>query len=353
MYRVLKFGGTSLRDKKTVSSVIEIIKKNLDHKLIIVVSAMGRYPDPYATDTLKELVSWQLSYDEYSRIVSCGETISSVVLSSELRKRNINAISLSCLQAGLKVRGNRLVDLNKKKITEFLKKYDVVIIPGFQGIDKLKNIRILEKGDSDYSAVYIAKRMNLDEVFIYSDVCGIYTGDPKYINDARLIKHVGYRQALDLAKHKARIICYKALLEGYKKDGFKINLRSIYNNDIGTLINHDETTIKTMSIDFNYWLIRFDEEIAKKDFSYLYDKCGNDYLVMEENLSKLDTKYTKIEAYTKVHFVGCELENDDIYRNFLEKFALTSTKEIDSYYIKVKIQKQDLNLLHDLIVRSD
>lgn len=353
MYRVLKFGGTSLRDKKTIDSVIEIIKKHLDHKLVIVVSAMGRYPDPYATDTLKELVSWQLSFDEYSRIVSCGETISSVVLSSELKKQDIKAISLSSLQAGLKVKGHRFVDFNKKKVTEYLEKYDVVIIPGFQGVDKFKNVRILEKGDSDYSAVYIARRMNLDEVYIYSDVCGIYTGDPKYINGARLINHVGYRQALDLAKHKARIICYKALLEGYKKDGFKINLRSIYNGNIGTLINHDDTKIKTMSIDFNYWLIRFDEEISKKDFNYLYDKYENDYLILEEDLHKLTSRYTKIDAYTKVHFVGCELENDDIYRNFLEKFALTSTKEVDSYYVKVKMQKQDLNLLHDLIVLSD
>ncbi|WP_279155117.1 aspartate kinase [Thomasclavelia cocleata] len=353
MYKVLKFGGTSLRDNDSISAVSRIIKKNSNHKLIVIVSAMGRYPEPYATDTLKELVSWQLSYDEYSRIVSCGETISSVVLSSELRKKNIKAISLSSLQAGLKVRGNRLVDFDKEKVIEYFKKYDVIILPGFQGVDKYKNVRILQQGDSDYSAVYIARRMDLDEVYIYSDVCGIYTGDPKYISDARLIKHVGYRQALDLAKHKARIICYKALLEGYHKDGFKINLRSIYNDSIGTLINHDDTKIKTMSIDFNYWLIRFDEEIVKKDFNYLFDKYENDYLVLEENLHKLKTKYTKIDAYTKVHFVGCELENDDIYRDFLEKFALTSNKEADSYYVKVKMQKQDINLLHDLIVRSD
>ena len=86
MYKVLKFGGTSLRDNDSISAVSRIIKKNLNHKLIVIVSAMGRYPEPYATDTLKELVSWQLSYDEYSRIVSCGETISSVVLSSEEKK---------------------------------------------------------------------------------------------------------------------------------------------------------------------------------------------------------------------------------------------------------------------------
>lgn len=353
MYKVIKFGGTSLRDKKTINAVVDIIKKNEDYKLIVVVSAMGRYPDPYATDTLKDLISLQLSYDEYSRIVSCGETISSVVLSNELKKNKIRAISLSSLQAGLKVRGHKLVDFNKKKVLQLFNQYDVVIVPGFQGIDKYKNVRILEAGDSDYSAVYIARRMNLNEVYVYSDVCGIYTGDPKYINDARLINHIGYRQALDLAKHNARIICYKALLEGYKKDGFKIHLRSIYHKDIGTLINHDDTNVKTMSIDFNYWLVRFDETINKQDHIYLFDKYENDYFVLEKNLHQLKSKYTKIDAYTKVHFVGCELENDDIYRDFLEKFALTANKENNSYYVKVKMQKQDINLLHDLIVRCD
>lgn len=352
MIRVLKFGGTSLKDQDSIKLVSEIIKENLDYKLIIVVSAMGRYPDPYATDTL-EMLAQNVNFDEYCRLISCGETISSIVLSSHLKQLGIKAVSLSSLQIGLKVKQNHLINLNTKAIEQYFQKYDVLVVPGFQGIDKQNNVRTLQKGDSDYTAVYIARRLNLDEVYIYSDVCGIYTGDPKYINDARLIKHVGYRQALDLAKHKARIICYKALLEGYKKDGFKIKLRSFYNEKIGTLINHDDTEIRTMSIDFNYWLVRFEKEINKKDLGYLHDCYNGDYLVFGDDLANLKTDYTKIEAYSKVHFVGCGLENDEIYQNFLEKFAIVSKNEINSYYVKVKTQKQDLNLLHDLIVRSD
>lgn len=352
MIRVLKFGGTALKDEDSINHVSNIIKKNSAYKLIVVVSAMGRYPDIYATETLEKLAT-NVNFDEYSRLLSCGETISSIVLSSYLKTQGINAISLSSLQIGLKTRQNRLVDLNTKAINQYFQKYDVLVIPGFQGIDRQKNIRILQKGDSDYTAVYLARRLNLNEVYIYSDVCGIYTGDPKYINEARLISHVGYRQALDLAKHKARIICYKALLEGYKKDGFKIKLRSFYNDKIGTLINHDETKIRTMSIDFNYWLIRFEKEYSKKDGNYLHDCFEGDYLVSNHDLDKLETDYTKIEPFSKVHFVGCDLENDEIYQNFLEKFVIVSKNETDSYYVKVKNQRKDLNLLHDLIVRSD
>ena len=264
MIRVLKFGGTALKTNDSIKLVTNVITNNLDHKLLVIVSAMGRYPDAYATDTLNAL-ALNANYDEHCRLLSCGEIISSIVLSSNLKSQGINAISLSSMQLNLKVKHNRLVGLDTKVINKYFETYDVIIVPGFQGIDKFKNIRILEKGDSDYTAVYLARRLNLDEVYIYSDVCGIFTGDPKYINEARLIKHIGYRQALDLAKHKARIICYKALMEGYKKDGFKIKLRSFKDDRIGTLINHDDTNIRTMSINFNYWLIRFEETIAKSD----------------------------------------------------------------------------------------
>lgn len=352
MIRVLKFGGTALKDKDSIKHVTNIIKKNLAYKLIVVVSAMGRYPDVYATNSLEKLAP-NVNFDEYSRLLSCGEIISSIVLSSHLKAQGISAVSLSSLQIGLKTRQDRLVDVNTKAIDQYFLNHDVLIIPGFQGIDKQKNIRVLQKGDSDYTAVYLARRLNLNEVYIYSDVCGIYTGDPKYISEARLIRHVGYRQALDLAKHKARIICHKALLEGYKKDGFKIILRSFYNDKIGTLINHDETKIRTMSIDFDYWLIRFEEGYSKKDAGYLHDCFEGDYLISNHDLDKLESDYTKIEAYSKVHFVGCNLENDEIYQNFLEKFVIVSRNETDSYYVKVKNQRKDLNLLHDLIVRSD
>ena len=352
MIKVLKFGGTSLQSQESIKQVINIIKQNLNDKLIVVVSAMGRYPDAYATDTLKQLAD-NLTFDETSRLLSCGETISSIVLSSFLKNSGIKAISLSSLQIGLKVKQKRYINVDVKAINKYFSTFDVLVIPGFQGIDSCYNIRVLEKGDSDYTAVYLARRLNLDEVTIYSDVCGIYTGDPKYINDARLINHVGYRQALDLAKHKARIISYKALLEGYKKDGFKIKLRSFKQENIGTLINHDDTKIRTMSIDFNYSLVHFESDITKSDQLLLHDHYGNNYFISNDDLVKLKTDYTKIDAYSKVHFVGCGLQNDEIYRNFLDKFAIVSQNENDSYYVKTKNQKQDINLLHDLIVQSD
>lgn len=352
MIKVLKFGGTCLQNQESIDKVIEIIKKYADDKLLIVTSAMGRYPDPYATDTLKSLVS-QVNSDEYSRLLSCGEIISSIILSNELKKQHLKAISVSSRQIELKTHKNKLVNVNQNRIKKYFETYDIIIVPGFQGIDNRGNLKILEKGDSDYTAAYLARRLNLDEVYIFSDVCGIYTGDPKHIYDSKLICHVGYKQALDLAKHKARIICYKALNEGYKKIGFKIKLRSYLNDQIGTLINHDDTSIRTMSIDFDYCLIHFEKTINSNDLKYLNDCYGKNYFVATENLKKLETPFIKIKNYAKVHFVGCGLDKDEIYRNFLDKFAIISQNETSSYYVEEKNWHQDLNLLHDIIVRSD
>lgn len=196
--------------------------------------------------------------------------------------------------------------------------------------------------------------MGLNKVYLYSDVCGIYTGDPKYIISARLISQVSYEQALDLSKHKARIICQKALEEGSKEIGFKIYLCSTFIPDCHTCIDHSETHIKTMSIDFKYWLISFDEDIKEEDTSLVFEEIDtHKFMVQEENLSKLQTKYTKIEEYVKVHFVGCDLEGDEIYRVFLDQFCQKSYREGNSYYISNKNQKQDITLLHDIIVKEE
>lgn len=353
MISVLKFGGSSLKDEDSRKKVANIIK-NVKGKVIVVVSAIGRYPDAYATDTLRSLISAKVTITESNRLLSVGEIISSVILADELLQNGIKAISLSSIQAGLKVKENKLIDLDVNNIKRKLKDYDVVIVPGFQGIDSEGEISILESGDSDYSAVYIAKMIGLNKVYLYSDVCGIYTGDPKYIISAKLIPHISYEQALDLSKHKARIVCQKALEEGSDEYGFKIYLCSTFISDCHTCIDHNETNIKTMSIEFHYWLVSFDEDIKEEDKDLLFEKIEeHKYMVQEKNLFSLKTKYTKIEEYVKVHFVGCHLENDEIYRVFLDQFCQKSYREKNSYYIYNKSQKQDITLLHDIIVKEE
>lgn len=350
MIEVLKFGETALQNDLTIAKVIEIIKKHQENKLIVVVSAMKN--GPYATKTLSTLAN-NLTIDEASRIVSCGETISSVILSSRLKNANLKAISLSCHQIGLKTRKKRLVAINQARIKKLFETYDILIIPGFQGINEQGEIRILDPGDSDYTAIYLAKRLKLDRVYLYSEAGGIYTGDPEFIDHPKLLSHINYFQVLDLVKYQSGIIAFKALAEANKIDQFKIMLRSYSNEKIGTLINHDDLNVRTMAIDFVYHLIRFETVIDNQDRKYFHDHFGKDYFIKKENLSKLKTPYLIMGNYTKIHFVGCGLNKDEIYRNFLDRFAIVSQNETASYYINERTQHQDINLLHDIIVRSD
>lgn len=349
----MKFGGSSLATKEKRKQAIEIIKQQENEKKIVIVSAMGRYPDAYATETLSTLIDTNITFEETSRVLSIGEIVSSVVLSSELKGEMVNAISLSSLQAGLTVKDNHITNLDVEFINETFKKYDVIIIPGFQGLDEYNNIQILESGDSDYSAVYVARKLGCKEVYIYSDVCGIYTADPKIVVDAKHIPHIGYDQALELAKYKARIICYKALEEGCKDDEFKIYLKSTFMDHCSTVIDHTKSHIKTMSIDYDYDLISFDEQIKSIDNDVIYEKIGENYIIKKSNINSLQTEYTKIDSCAKIHFVGLPLENDDIYYNDFSKFCLRSSIEKDSYYVSNKNLHEDIHVLHNVLIKED
>lgn len=351
--KIMKFGGSSLSTKEHRDKAIDIIKENVGDKVLVVVSAMGRYPDAYATETLKSLISTKVSFEESSRVLSVGEIISSVVLSNELIENNINSISLSSLQAGMRVDNSLFVDLNVDYINQLFELYDVIVIPGFQGINECNDVCILDLGDSDYSAVYIAKKMGCDEVFIYSDVCGIYTADPKYVKNARLIPHVSFLQAKDLAMHKARIICYKALEEGGKEEHFKIYLASTFVKGCCTLIDHRNTNIKTMSMDFDYTMINFEESIKLEDKPFIFEENHENCFVKSSSLDLLKTPFVKLGEYTKVHFVGCDLGGQEIYNKFLETFCIKSVMECDSYYVMKKNQKNDITLLHNIIIGED
>lgn len=353
MIKVLKFGGTSLQDHDSRKNVVKIIQSFPNDRLVVVVSAMGRYPQPYATQTLQSLVSNHLQGSFYDRLIATGEIISSLVLLDELLQHDMKATALTSKQAGLKVKDKHLIDINGEYIRSLLEDYQVVIIPGFQGMNEKQEIELLESGDSDYSAVFIAKQLALLEVYIYSDVCGIYSGDPKFITSAKLIPHISYHQAMDLAGHKARIICLKALQEACTNSPFKIYLRSTFKDGCQTVIDHNDSMIRTMSIDFDYVLIQFEESIHLSDQPYLFELFNHQAMVKKEDLEKLQSDYTIIDDYTKVHFVGCDLEHDRIYLDFLNEFALCSKKETSSYYVKKKHDQRDIKWIHDIIVRED
>src|SRR5690625_3888108 len=139
---VQKFGGTSVQNEDNRNHVLKHIKDALvkEYKLIIVVSALGRKPDPYATDSLLDMVNFPASNNsnrELDLLMSCGETIASIVLSNELKENHVNATALTGAQAGIITNSNfnqaKIKQVKPTRMMKELENHDVVVVAGFQG----------------------------------------------------------------------------------------------------------------------------------------------------------------------------------------------------------------------------
>ena len=190
---VFKYGGTSLKDEvKLLKTVKEGLKEY--NKIILIVSAIGRYPEAYSTDTLFKMCD-SSSQLEIARMVSCGEVISSVRVSNILNKNLIKAISLSIYDINLTYEDGFNVN---DKINKYLNNYDVIIIPGFIGL-KENEVRLLPRGGSNITASFFAYYFKCDLV-IFTDVDGLYYEDPKKNIKAEKIKILSYETLKEITK---------------------------------------------------------------------------------------------------------------------------------------------------------
>lgn len=281
--KVLKFGGTSLKDDLSRLKVISILNEEIkNNKIVVVVSAIGRYPSPYATDTLLKLID-HLSLKQMDQIASCGELISSHLLCNQCIKEHLNATCLNIYETGILTTdtfGNgNIINVDSNCIYEALKKYDVVIVPGFFGYNQYKQITSLGRGGSDLSAIAISYSLGLKEVTIYSDVEGIYSCDPKKYNQSILYKNVSYKQALLLSHYKVSVLMNKAC-EFAMKYGIKIHLKSTFNKTGDTIVDITQSHHKFL--------------IVNKDSYILIDKY-NDTYYFDKNLSLENAHYLFIE----------------------------------------------------------
>lgn len=185
--KVYKIGGSSLDNEDKLYNILKLVNNN--EKKIIVVSAIGRYPNPYSTDTLLKQSTY-VSKIESDLLVSTGEIISSILLSNYLNKNNIKSISLSPYIFNVK-------NINKKYINKLFKKYNTIIIPGFI-YEKDNELHTMPRGGSTISAALITKKF-CKELVIVTDVCGLYTAEPSNI-DSLHIPLLTYDQFIKLNK---------------------------------------------------------------------------------------------------------------------------------------------------------
>lgn len=255
---IQKFGGTSVQTKENRDHVIRQIKQALDkqYKLVVVVSAIGRSPDPYATDSLLKMVDYEVTTESTKReldmLMSCGETIASVVLSNELQQNDINATALSGAQAGLITNDEyneaKIKHVKPERIKNELQTHDVVVVAGFQGRTKSGDITTIGRGGSDTTAAAFGAALQAEAIEIFTDVDGMMTADPRVVDSASSIDVVTYAETSNLAHHGAKVIHPRAVEIAMQAE-IPIRIKSTYLEKAGgTLITSSRGQEKGIDI---------------------------------------------------------------------------------------------------------
>ncbi|MEJ8736745.1 aspartate kinase [Erysipelotrichaceae bacterium HCN-30851] len=235
--KVMKFGGTSLRNETTRKYVYRhILEYSKTHKVIVVVSAMGRYPDKYATDTLLSMGNEALTREEKARLVSLGEQLSAIQVCSELLEMGLRTYAPSFFDCGILSDENyeyaNVLKLDHTILKKKLNDYDILVVTGFIGVSPKGYVTTLGRGGSDYSAVLFADMMDLKEVDIYTDVDGVYDNDPKLNSYAIKYDKLTYDEMLNM---KSRVL-HDRCINYAKKHHIRINLKGTFSTSLGTVI---------------------------------------------------------------------------------------------------------------------
>jgi len=344
---VQKFGGTSIRTIegfKKAKTHIEMELK-LNHKVVCVVSAMGRYGDPYATDTLKNLIKNNVSKKEQDRLLSLGEIITSVVFTDYLLEEGIRATSLSVKETGIITNNNftnaDIIRIDKRVILQKLLQHDVVVVPGFQGLTVDFEVATLGRGGSDTTAIALGIALNADRVDIVSDVLGVFTVDPRIVPEAVKIPKLNYDVLVDMTQNGSRVLHVKGAVMA-KNHRLKLRFVGIDNYNSFTEVEDSEVIVTNLSY--------------KNDF-IRYEILGDESLLNIKGQDEIyrDNDYYYVHQDQEVKLVKLLNEAKLAYKRFsgFSKIALIkydSTKEITHFFVETNHVKEKLRELHQLHV---
>jgi len=237
---VQKFGGTSVGSPEKIKNVAKIVldtKKRTGNKMVVVLSAMG-----HTTDELIELskkVSTVRSDREMDMLLSTGEQISIALLAMALNELGEKAVSLTGYQAGIKTQPihskSRILGIDTNRIEKLLEDDNIVIVAGFQGFSDDFEITTLGRGGSDTTAVALAGSLKAEVCEIFTDVEGVYTGDPRVIPEAYKLDEISYEEMLELASLGAQVL-HPRSIECASFYGAIIHVRSTFSNNTGTYV---------------------------------------------------------------------------------------------------------------------
>jgi aspartate kinase len=242
---VQKFGGTSVATSDGRARVALKVKEAWEqgYRIIVVVSAMGRTGEPYATDTLIRLareIDPETSPRELDLLMSCGEIISTVVLTQILKVHGIEAMAFTGGQAGIitdHVFNNaRIKEIKPQNILRCLDEGKVAVVAGFQGKTADGEVTTLGRGGSDTTGAALGVALQAEVVEIYTDVDGVMTADPRLVPQAKPLENITYQEICEMAHLGAKVVHPRAV-EIAMEGRIPLRIRSTFSKGMGTLIS--------------------------------------------------------------------------------------------------------------------
>lgn len=372
---VLKFGGSSVADNEKLEIVANKITTLYDegNNIIVVVSAQGKTTDKL----LKE--SYTITNNPSSReldvLLSTGEQISISKLSMFLQKLGYKAVSLTGWQAGIATNNtnqNAVIEhINTYRINSELQKGNIVIIAGFQGINEKQDITTLGRGGSDTTAVCIAAAIGAKKCYIYSDVEGVFTSDPKKVENALKLKNVSYDEMLDISNEGAKVL-HNRCIEIGSKFNIPIIAKSTFKDDEGTIVDNKIEDQKVKSLVKNDNLLTIQIEKKNNNLLDIYGKIlkcnvmpieyidtNNEVriLINSNELNKIEHIIkNNLEQYTvniipisRISIIGYGITNDN---NILKK-VYDEALNLKDYIRKIEVNNGKIRATFNTIISNE
>ena len=242
MLIVKKFGGTSVANKERIMNVARRCIRDYQNgnDVVVVLSAMGKQTD-VLIDMAKD-INPNPSKREMDMLLTTGEQTSVALMAMAMATYKVPAISLNAFQVSMHTTSAysnaRLKRIDTERIRNELEQRKIVIVTGFQGVNKYDDYTTLGRGGSDTTAVALAAALHADECEIFTDVDGVYTADPRIVKNARKLKAITYDEMLDLATLGAGVL-HNRSVEMAKKYGVTLVVRSSFSEEEGTVVKED------------------------------------------------------------------------------------------------------------------
>lgn len=279
---VQKYGGTSVGSVDRIQAVAQRVIKtvNAGNSVVVVVSAMGK-----TTDGLVKLaneISSNPSRREMDMLLSTGEQVTIALLSMALQELGQPAVSLTGAQVGIVTEAHhtraRILNIATDRLERHLKKGEVIVVAGFQGVSRTEDLEIttLGRGGSDTSAVALAAALKADFCEIYTDVPGILTADPRLVEDAQLMTDITCDEMLELASLGAKVLHPRAV-EIARNYGMPLVVRSSWTDDPGTWVTSpapQPRSLEGLEIARPVDAVEFDTDQAKVALLRVPDRPG-------------------------------------------------------------------------------